>query len=38
LIGRALALTCIEAFLGTAFEGGRHQRRVDKLAAIGNDR
>ena len=38
LIDRALALTCIEAFLGTAFEGGRHQRRVDKLAAIGNDR
>jgi ribose 5-phosphate isomerase B len=38
LIDRALALTCTEAFLGTAFEGGRHQRRVDKLAAIGNDR
>ena len=38
LIDRASALTCIEAFLGTAFEGGRHQRRVDKLTAIGNDR
>ena len=38
LIDRALALTCIEAFLGTAFEGGRHQRRVDKLTAIGNGR
>ena len=38
LIDRALALTCIEAFLGTAFEGGRHQRRVDKLTAIANDR
>jgi ribose 5-phosphate isomerase B len=38
LIDRALALTCVGAFLGTAFEGGRHQRRVDKLAAIGNDR
>jgi len=25
-------------FLSTAFEGGRHQRRVDKLTAIGNDR
>ncbi len=38
LIDRALALTCIVVFLGTAFEGGRHQRRVDKLAAIGTDR
>jgi ribose 5-phosphate isomerase B len=38
LIDPALALTCIEAFLSTAFEGGRHQRRVDKLTAIGNDR
>jgi ribose 5-phosphate isomerase B len=23
-------------FLETAFEGGRHQRRVDKIAAIGH--
>ena len=38
LIDRTLALTCVEAFLGTAFEGGRHQRRVDKLTAIGSDR
>ena len=38
LIDRPLALTCIEAFLDTAFEGGRHQRRVDKLTAIGSDR
>ena len=38
LIDRSLALTCVEAFLGTAFEGGRHRRRVDKLTAIGNDR
>jgi len=37
LIDRSLALTCVEAFLNTAFEGGRHQRRVDKLTAIGND-
>ena len=34
LIDLPIALTCIEAFLGTAFEGGRHQRRVDKLTAI----
>ena len=38
LIDRPLALTCVEVFLDTAFEGGRHQRRVDKLTAIGNDR
>ena len=36
LIDWPLALTCIIAFLGTAFEGGRHQRRVNKLGAIGN--
>ena len=38
LIDRPVALTCIDVFLDTAFEGGRHQRRVDKLTAIGNDR
>ena len=38
LIDWALALKCVEAFLGTAFEGGRHQWRVDKLTGIGNDR
>ena len=38
LIDWTLAITCIEVFLGTAFEGGRHQRRVDKLTAIGNGR
>jgi ribose 5-phosphate isomerase B len=25
------AMACVEAFLNTEFEGGRHQRRVDKL-------
>lgn len=25
------AVACLEAFLETAFDGGRHQRRVDKL-------
>jgi len=38
LIDRSLALTCVKEFLDTAFEGGRHQRRVDKLTAIGNNR
>ena len=38
LIDWSLALTCISVFLDTGFEGGRHQRRVDKLTAIGNNR
>lgn len=38
LIEPTIALTCVEAFLATEFEGGRHQRRVDKLTAIGKDR
>src|SRR3954465_8568939 len=31
-IGPEMAKACVEAFLSTAFEGGRHQRRVDQLA------
>ncbi len=31
LIGIEMARACIEAFLAEPFEGGRHQRRVDKL-------
>jgi len=31
VIGSEVALDSVEAFLGTPFEGGRHQRRVDKL-------
>lgn len=26
------ALDIVDAFLGTAFEGGRHQRRIDKIS------
>ncbi len=33
LIGIETALECLDAFLDTDFEGGRHQRRVDKLGA-----
>lgn len=32
VVGPAVAVDCLGAFLDTAFEGGRHQRRVDKLA------
>jgi ribose 5-phosphate isomerase B len=27
-----LAIKCVERFINTKFEGGRHQRRVDKIA------
>jgi ribose 5-phosphate isomerase B len=36
-IGPAQAAEVLEAFLGTQFEGGRHQRRVDKIVALEND-
>jgi ribose 5-phosphate isomerase B len=31
LIDAAVAEECLEAFLSTDFEGGRHQRRVRKM-------
>ncbi len=34
LTGPAVALDAVDAFLAASFEGGRHQRRVDKIAAI----
>ena len=34
LTEEATALACVDAFLTTEFEGGRHQRRVDKLTAL----
>jgi ribose 5-phosphate isomerase B len=33
LIGVETARDCLNEFLNTPFEGGRHQRRVDKLSA-----
>ncbi|WP_417457231.1 ribose 5-phosphate isomerase B [Kordiimonas sp.] len=33
LIGIETAKDCLEEFLNTEFEGGRHQRRVDKLGS-----
>lgn len=33
LVDEKIAIACIEAFLNTNFEGGRHQKRVDKLSA-----
>ncbi|HET9337071.1 MAG TPA: ribose 5-phosphate isomerase B [Sphingomicrobium sp.] len=34
LVGSDMAKACIQAFLGTEFAGGRHQRRVDQLSQL----
>lgn len=34
VVGPGLALQLVDAFLDNDFEGGRHQRRVDKVMAI----
>ena len=37
LIGTDMAKACVLAFLGTAFAGGRHQRRVNQLSQLLQD-
>jgi ribose 5-phosphate isomerase B len=32
-VGEAVAKECVEVFLSTKFDGGRHQKRVDKLGS-----
>ena len=34
LVGPDMAKACVQAFLGTDFAGGRHQRRVDQLSSL----
>lgn len=34
LVGENLALRIVDTWLSTEFEGGRHQRRVDKVMAL----
>ncbi|MCD8306845.1 MAG: ribose 5-phosphate isomerase B [Clostridia bacterium] len=34
VVGPGLALQIVKIFLETEFEGGRHQRRVDKITAV----
>ena len=34
VVGEGLALSIVETFLSTPFEGGRHARRIDKMMAI----
>ena len=36
VIGEGLMLEILETFLTTGFEGGRHQKRIDKITAIEN--
>jgi len=35
VVGQGLAASVTEVFLETAFEGGRHQRRIDKIECAG---
>ena len=34
VVGTGLALDIVSTWLGAQFEGGRHQRRLDKIAAL----
>ena len=34
LVGPDMAKACVQAFLGTEFAGGRHQRRVEQLSSL----
>lgn len=34
VVGPGLAMQMVDEFLSTEFEGGRHQRRVDKITAL----
>lgn len=36
VVGLGLAMKIVEAFLGTNFEGGRHQKRIDLITAVEN--
>ncbi len=37
IVGREVALACVEAFMSAAFAGGRHARRVDKIRRLEED-
>ena len=34
LTGQAVAIDCVDAFMATKFEGGRHLARVEKLSSL----
>ena len=35
-LGAGVALEIVDVFLNTGFEGGRHQKRIDKITEIDN--
>ena len=37
VVGPMLALEIIDTWLGAEYEGGRHQRRIDKMMALENE-
>ena len=37
VVGPMLAMEIVDTWLDTEFEGGRHQRRVDKVMALENE-
>lgn len=37
VVGEKLALEIVDTWLDTPFEGGRHQRRIDKITALENE-
>ena len=37
IVGSEMALACVAAFIDGRFQGGRHQRRVDKIAQLEAD-
>ena len=37
VVGHMLALEIIDTWLGAEYEGGRHQRRIDKMMALENE-
>ena len=36
LTGQTVAIDCVDAFMATEFEGGRHGGRVEKLSSLGD--
>ena len=34
VVGAGLAIYLVDLFLNTPFEGGRHQRRIDKITDL----
>lgn len=37
VVGEKLALEIVDVWLDTEFQGGRHQRRIDKITALENE-